>query len=561
MKPSILRAALAMFAVLLAGCDRSSDDVAVFEDDSGILQYIPADSAYAYVRLEPMPDELTERFAAVNAAALAHNQAMMGELAEVMPDDEEAAKAIRQLVELAQDLSSPGGMERIGIDPVAPYAVYDIDLVPVFRAGLNDPDALAEIIANLETAFDFEAEQSTLGDVDYSYFDFDGVRLIWVTSGSSLVVTVSHADASDESLSAQLGITAPSENMAESGELAAIAGEFGFMPQGMGFMDTLRFIDGVFDPGGLLGNLAGEQPEALTDACRAEIRSAVGNVPRVAVGVTRADAAAVEGSMVVVLRDALASDLQGLTAAVPGLGQSATALFSGGFSFDASVARKFVENRLAEMAESPFECEFLANGNEAIDQAQAFLNRQPLPPTLYDLRGMYMSVDGIDVQQLMQQQPPESAEVDVILAMKNPESLTAMGALFVPGFAELGLKQDGELREIPDGVLNPTGMPLWVAMTDERLSLSLGSEAQERLSKLMALQANRDAPLTHFDFNAGAYFALMSDMMPVAQQQDTIDLDTTAALMDAMADAYDRLDISLDVHEKGLIFTSGITLK
>ncbi len=562
MKTSFFRLPLALTAVALiaAGCDRSSDETAAFEDDSGILQFVPADSAYAFVRLEPMPEAFDERLAEVNAAAMAYNDAMMKQVAEAMSDDETAV-AVQQMMRMVQDLSTPGGMQRMGIDPDAQLAFYDVDMVPVLRAGLDDAAAFGEMISEVEEAFDFEAETGEINGVSYKYIDVEGARLIWLISDSALAVTVSHAEATDESLAAQLGLVAPAENIADTGELATIASDFGYTEQGIGFVDTLRVVDGLLDPDGLIETLTSSQQDQLSDVCRAEIRQAVANVPRMTAGVTRADETGVEGSMVIVLREELAGDLQGLAAAVPGLGTVSSALISGGFSFDASVARKFVENRLAEMSASPFECEFLAGGNAGVTEAQEFLTRQPLPPTLYDFRGMYFSVDGIDIEQLIQEQTPESAEVNMILAMKNPESLTAMGALLVPGFAELGLAQDGETREVPGGMMNPTGLPLWTAMTGDRIGVTLGQGAEDRLSGLMAMKANSDAPLMGLDVNAGAYFALISDMMPVVEQEEVDAVESLVDLMDALGRVYDRLDMTVDIHEKGVVFTSGVTFK
>ncbi|MEM1174653.1 MAG: hypothetical protein AAGI27_07550 [Pseudomonadota bacterium] len=562
MNTTFLRLPLVLVAVaaFVAGCDRSTSDTSAFEDDSGILKFVPADSAYAYVRLQPMPEAFDQQFAEVNDAAMAYNEAMMGSLADGLPDDE-STEALRQIIAMAQDLSTPEGIQRLGIDPKAQYAFYDIGLVPVLRAGLSDVSAFEQKIESIEESFDFEAESGEIEGVSYKFIDMDGARLAWLIRESTLVVTLSHAEADEASLAAQLGLSLPDQNIADSGELAALAEDFGYIEQGLGFVDTLRVVDGLFDPEGLVETLTESHQGMTSPVCRAEIREAVANVPRMAAGVTRADSSGVEGSMVVVLRDEVAADLQGLAAAVPGLGMATDALISAGFSFDASVARKFAENRLAEMAAKPYQCEFLASGNAGVQEAQEFLKRQPLPPTLYDFRGMHFAVDGIDLQQIIQEQTPESAKVDVILAMDNPESLTAMGALLVPGFAELGISQDGESREVPAGPMNPTGLPLWVSVTDDRISLSLGEGAESRVSGLKAMTASADAPLMAMDVDAGAYFAMLSDMMPLAKQDAAVDVESLVVLLDAVGRAYDRLEFAVDIHEKGIVFKSGVTLK
>ncbi len=560
---SFIRLSGLIVLLALAGCDRSSEDTTAFEDDSGVLKYIPADSAYAFVRLAPMPDALTDRLAESNAAAMAYNEAMMDEITSAMTDAK-AAEATRQVIELAQELTTPGGLEQIGIDPDAQLAMYAVDLVPVIRTGLKDSAAFEAKLDSIQEGFEFPAESGEIDGVSYKYFEADGFRLVWMLDEANLVITLSHAETSDEILATQLGLTLPAENIAEAGTLSGIASDYGYTEYGIGFIDTLRVVDGMLNPAGLIESLSAEEPwqDELSPVCRAEIRESVANVPRIATGVTVADETGLEGTMVIELRDEIAKDLQGLNAAVPGLGLATEALIGGGFSFNATVARKFAENRLEAMATQPFECPLFQASNIGVMQAQDFLKRQPLPPTLYDFRGVYGQVDGIDLGQLVAQQPPESAEVDVILAMQNPESLTAMGAMFLPGFAELGIKPDGELREVPNGPMNPTGMPLWVAMTDERIAMSLGEGASDRLAGLMAMKPNQDAPLTGLNLNAGAYFALVSDMIgSLPEDNEELAVDSLVGLMDALGRVYDRMNLEIDIHEKGVVFTSGVTFK
>ncbi len=561
---SFLRLAGLSLVLALAGCDRSTDDASTaFTDDSGILKYIPSDSAYAFVRLAPVPAEFDERFAEMNAAAVAYNEAMMGEISASIGDNE-GAEAIRQAMDLAQELSAPGGMERIGIDPDAQLAFYSVNLAPVIRTSLKDATAFTAKLEEIQDGFEFPAEEATIGDVSYKYFEADGFRLVWLLDDPDRVVTISHVDTSDDALSAQLGISLPSENIADAGTLSAIASDYGYTEYGIGYIDTLQVIDSVLNPVGLIESVSGEEPwqNELPPVCRDEIRAAAGNVPRMVAGVTRLDATGAEGSFVIELREELANDLQGLTAAVPGLGLVSDALVAGGFSFDAKVARSFAEKRLAELAEQPFECEFFAASNAGVNQAQEFLKRQPLPPTLYDFRGVYAQLDGIDLERIMADKSPESAQVDMILAMKNPESLTAMATLFLPDFAALGIAPDGEMREIPAGVLNPTGMSVWVAMTDERIGLSMGEGAENRLENVMAMPANPDAPLTGLNLNAGAYFALVSDMMTsIPTDGNETSVVAMGDMMDALGRVYDRMDLTVDIHEKGVVFTSGVTFK
>ncbi|MEM9334552.1 MAG: hypothetical protein AAGA33_06850, partial [Pseudomonadota bacterium] len=70
-----------------------------------------------------------------------------------------------------------------------------------------------------------------------------------------------------------------------------------------------------------------------------------------------------------------------------------------------------------------------------------------------------------------------------------------------------------------------------------------------------------DAPLMAMDVDAGAYFAMLSDMMPLAGQDAAVDVESLVVLLDAVGRAYDRLEFAVDIHEKGIVFKSGVTLK
>ena len=90
----------------------------------------------------------------------------------------------------------------------------------------------------------------------------------------------------------------------------------------------------------------------------------------------------------------------------------------------------------------------------------------------------------------------------------------------------------------------------------------MGEGAENRFASVMAMPPNPDAPLTGLNLNAGAYFALVSDMMtsiPAEENEEVVG--AMGEMMDALGRVYDRMDLSVDIHEKGIVFTSGVTFK
>ena len=128
--------------------------------------------------------------------------------------------------------------------------------------------------------------------------------------------------------------------------------------------------------------------------------------------------------------------------------------------------------------------------------------------------GVFLAFDDVDFAGLRAGNLA-SAKLAAILATANPESLTALAALAVPGFAELGLKPDGEEVVIPAGPLNPLALDLRVAMSDDRIAIAAGDQASDRLATLMGLESTGSDPLTAVDLSLGAYFSFIVPLRPL----------------------------------------------
>jgi hypothetical protein len=567
-------ALLILFSMsLLASCSRDEETAAssAFADGGGILKYIPADTPYVFVSLEPIPDDVKAMFEPQRQAAIAFSETYTKELLQQATRDapDEVDAEFDKWGELLIELSGPDLLETVGLDEVGQAAIYGVGLTPVVRLPLSDASRFDDTVKRVETAAGAEMLAATLGSAEYRYVNLDPIRLVLFRAADQLVMTVVPKTATDDDLSALLGLRLPDENIAESGRLARAAKDFDLRPFAAGLVDMQQVADRLFDEGGLLDMLADmgsadpEMAVARTPECRAELSAALTTVERLAFGIRKIDTDGISAAAVADLRDDLADAVQGLASPVPGLGEPTQALFAAGFSFDAVVARRFVMQRLDAIAKTPFACDPLATINAQASQAQATLARQALPPAAADFNGVYIALDDLDFAQL-QTGDLAGGKLAAILATANPESLTALAALAIPGFAELGLKPDGEEVAVPAGAMNPLALDLRVAMSGDRIALAAGEESSQRLGALMSLESSGIDLLTSVDLSLGAYFSFATTLMTAGDAGLQLSDEAIAArngLFESLAERYDRGRFRVSVSAQGLEFTSDATFK
>jgi len=152
--PKFVRMILAVCLVSIAAvaCSGSSDESKTASSaaaDPGLLKYVPAETPYIFAMLEPVPDDIADKFEPKLELMLAAYRDLLQTIVELGVAEgsesgesdglpEEAAGVVNEL----SGLLSVEGLRSAGIDRESTMVFYGSGLLPVLRMSVTDGDLL-----------------------------------------------------------------------------------------------------------------------------------------------------------------------------------------------------------------------------------------------------------------------------------------------------------------------------------------------------------------------------------------------------------------------------------
>jgi hypothetical protein len=561
---------LAVCAVMLAACSKDEESAtpsAAVSAGSELLQYVPADSPYVFVTLEPISDDVMDSLEPKLDRVLASYQAVLKEvvaakMAELSAEeqDSEEAQRVEAFVDEFATLLSVDGMRGAGIARESLGAFYGNGLLPVMRIELSDEALFEAAVARLEERAGHEMPVGEVQGQPYRYFDLEELRIVVAVLGNQAVFAIVPSVFDESQTGRALGLTLPESSIADTSVLQDIISKYDFTNHVVAFIDVPAIAERfVGEPTGLdadlLALMGGDKPQ-LSDVCKTEIRELAGVAPRMVIGYTGITATQFDSSIVFELRQDIASGLTALATAVPGLGGDRGGLMSFGFSLDIKAAREFMEARLDAMEADPYECEHLAELQAGVASGRQSLN-QPVPPMIYDFKGFVAVIDDIEGLDIATQTPPTSVDGGFLLAMDNAQALVAMGAMFSPELAALNLQADGNPVELNLPQLQMMGISAFAALEEGALVLSMGEDAESQVTSMLAADASAPPPFMSFSVDAARYYSFMGEAIAAgdAGADDAATPEMQAAMtemMQSIADLYDRMSVDVLFTENGI---------
>jgi hypothetical protein len=558
-------------AIALFGCDKSEE-----KSEDPVLQYVPADTPYIFASLTPLPDDLMDKLEPRIERVLQSYQSVLHEVIatkqQELSEEERNSDEVQQMnavVDELMTLLSVEGMREAGIGRESTGALYGNGLLPVARLQLTDGALFERTLTRLEEQAGQALPVAEIDGHSYRYFDADKIKIVIAVIEQQAVFTIVPASFDEAQTGHALGLTLPEKSIADTGVLQDIADKYGYTDHYVGFLDVAAFVEPFLGQAtGVNAALlaAGEYDASMiSDICRTEIRSVAGIAPRMVMGYTAINVDNVDSNIVVELREDLAAGLQGLAAAVPGLGGDKGGLMSFGMSLDVKAARAFVEARLDALEAEPFECEHFAELQAGVAGAREGLN-QPVPPMVYDFKGFLAVIDNIEGLNIATQTPPTSVDGSFLLAMDNATALVSMGAMFSPEIAGLNLQSDGKPVALDLPQLQGMGMDAFAAMTDSALAISVGDESESQVVDILGAEASDPSIFMSFSMDAARYYSFLGDAMVAGGQDDehAPSPELQAALnevMQAVADVYDRMSAEVMLTDRGVEVQSSVSLK
>ena len=553
--------------VLLAACSKTTEEpesVVPLSDAAGLLRYVPADTPYLFAALAPGPDDFMDKMEPKIDQLLTTYRTILQEIVksesqDVAEEDRDPEREalIEGVVEELTTLLSLDGLRAAGLTRDSTTVLYGNGLLPVLRISLSDTTLLDDAISRIESSAGYELPVGDIAGKAYRYVDADEVRLIVATLDGQLVVTVIPAGFDDAQLQQLLGLTLPDKNLAESGTLQAIAEEYDFLPEYIGFISTERLVDTFLDePTGLnteLLALFDYDASVLSDVCKSEIRSMATVMPRVVTGYEEITVDRIKSSLVIELRQDIATGLATIPAAVPGLGKIYDGLLSFGISMNLKAAREFYEARLDALEAEPYKCEQLADFQQGIAAGRAVLN-QPVPPIVYDFRGFLAVVNDMQGFDIHRKAPPESIDASFLLAIDNAPGLLAFGQMAIPELAEMTIEPNGEPQKIELPVTRAGIDSAWIALTDTSLAVSLGEDGEAALPVLLQSESASPPPFLSIGLDAARYYAMLGEALAQSEDEELSEemQAAIAELLMAAGDFYSRLAFDVRFTARGI---------
>jgi len=453
-----------------------------------------------------------------------------------------------------------GLMDLAGLSPQYHFAFYGIGLVPVLRLELAKPDNLRATIGRLETASGSKLPTGKVGSLDYWIINgnkadakLEGVIAI---SGKQLVATIAPAKPSDADLRTLLGLDKPAKSLANSGDLAALNKKMDYLTYGSGYLDSAKLVAVLKAPPTALETsfltAIGENKPAVDPVCSAEYDQLAAAWPRVSFGVTDLSVKHMAVRGVLETRADIAKDLMTLRAPMPGMKLAQDGLFDFGFSMNLTKLPELATKYADATAKSPWKCPQLVGLNHSMEQSRTTLTNPGFAGYAPMFHGLHAIVDKLVVKD--DQPVPDIAAV-VAIGSDNPASLLAMAGSMVPGIATLGLKPDGVAKQLPQMPNLPVNAPMFAAMTDKLLSISIGTGEEAKLGDAMKLD-DAQQPLFAGGAKGEVYHliaqfqrktaATMTD--PAIKQS----MEQQAKMMDMQADWFKRVDIRVELTDAGI---------
>ena len=337
-----------------------------------LLGYVPADTPYVFANIDPVPkayiDAMADKMAPIASLYEDMIKDALAKLAKE-PADDPAIPVVKAILEELQGKISLAGMESIGLSSQAHIAMYGVGLVPVVRAELKDPAAFQAFIGRVEKRAGQPLLAFKVGDQSYWRIGKEGEEMagLMAIAEGDLVLSLMPAKPSNELLERLLGVTLPEESLADEHKLQDLNKQYGFTPNGSGYIDMVRVMQSlVEEKTGIEKEFVaaiGSKDELPTPECKAELLGIAANMPRFAFGYTKLDEQQVDMLALLELKPELAKPLAAIPAPVPGLGAPTDSVFDFGFSLDVQKMVDFANAQAAAVAATPYKCADLADLN------------------------------------------------------------------------------------------------------------------------------------------------------------------------------------------------------
>lgn len=562
--------AIAVGAYMATQSSSSSAQISLAE-----LDYVPADTAVFWGQLAPfeqsqymtyLPKELRQiqQLEQITAALRKQNNKNFDFLATLM-----------EQYNLA--LTSPESMKQIlGFGDSFRALGYTVGLLPTMRYELADPEALLTTIkmAAQDAEVSFSDEQ--IKGVDITRYKLElapnaELELITSVQGNWVTTTINTPFNTPEDLEIALGITKPLHALSQTAKLEKYTEQFGFDGSAIGFINHIaiangitankntaltRMLDNAFELSGDSMALAAVR----TPECQADYSDVANQWPATVMGVKAfnftPEQVEIDADTIIVADNAeLLSTLAKLRGFIPEKQEQHNSILSMAYGIDVAQLAPTLNTIWRQFTQADFQCaELVALQNQA---------KQNNPMAVAMMTGMANGIKGISASvfaytlEQNQQGEPEPEALDALISLSADDPMMLINTVkgLAPMLADLEIPTDGSAVSINQYLPTPTALDVDVklALKGQHLVLFSGDKSAQVATKLAEQKFEKNG-MVAFDIDMQA--AMQPVMAVLAASGEPLPQELAALSKQNM-----RLELSMDVSDKGLVLGSDIALK
>lgn len=571
---SLLTLVFSTIFILLASCSREPEPPI-----ADLLAPVPADTPYVFVTSKLLPTALRERLGDHYARQLAVQRDALSRLREQMESSEDSAEMVRDTQVLFDILDAllaefagrndARSLREIGIEPITRSVFYGLGVLPAFRIEIADHEKFNALLDRVEQRAGVSAARGTLEGLAYRRIDLGNMDAVLAVDGEMFIGGALPDSLFDRLLPLLLGRELPAENLADSDAIGKLIDRHGFTGYGEGYIRLDRLLatalgktDGV--DAAIMQAL--DTPDVpVSSGCMRMAETLVASMPRMAVGISRADDARM------VVRGIWESDasvvpyLQRLSAPVNGIGAPYEGLMSMGLGVDLPQVRNAIEQLLDRIIDTGRDCDWV----EA-DRLRAVIPQLNLAlgPMTAGLKGFNLQIDEVRIDpQTMQ---PTALRAGLLAAVDDPRGVFALAAMFSPELASLKIPTDGTLVSLSDHLgLGVDAPPLQVAIQGKSLLILAGADAATMAAPLLNAASPDPAPIFAADYGIHRLIQELGETVEHAtaeleRQGETemaAELRVQLASFRQQAELVERLRVSVFANDQGLVMEQDMILR
>jgi hypothetical protein len=517
---------IALTAVLMTGvtaCNRAEEEaspaepVAATSTGNPLLVHVPADTPYAAGNMSPPPagivDAYLERFQPI-LDILQDQMTQFRADAENSEEEQDGAHVLLAILDEFDGKLNRDGLEELGFSLESHRVFYGVGAFPVMRVELADADALRAAVGRVEAKAGMTLPVlESNGTAYWRVAEGDtGPGLYIAILDNQLAITAFPVTAEADMLPAFLVKSLPADIMSTTNRIMKLNQERGYSGYGTGFLDLNRladqFMDATSQTAKFLADTSGFDPSALDPVCVSEIRGMINKAPMMVAGTTGLTKDSVSMRYELDFEPGLAAKLLPLASEVPAAEELASRVFSTSLALKVGSLRDLLMEQTMAITNNPYQCQFLQEFNNSAREMSAQLN-QPMPPFVGNLMGFRAALDNIKVENNF----PVDVNGFVALHVFQPQMITGMAQMFVPGLDQLDLAPGSEPVRLPPEMIQNIPTVIHAAVSDSAIGLAAGEGFETGLRGYLDAAAD----------NNGTFLSVSYDMARLMELQNQVD--------------------------------------